>query len=53
MVYGDVLIDDNPYAKEGVRKPDWEHVFYTQPWNKDLPGKRLTWENYKEVLRLK
>ena len=50
LVHGDILIDDNIDIK-GAHKPDWEHILFTQPYNKDVQGKRrLTWSNWKEVL---
>jgi 5'-nucleotidase len=52
LVSGDVLIDDRPHIR-GVRQSDWEHVLYDQPFNRGVPGKRrLTWENWKEVLEV-
>lgn len=49
-VAGNILIDDKPEVT-GARKPTWEHVLYTQPWNSQISGKRrLTWENWREVL---
>ncbi len=53
LVHGDILIDDNPEIK-GARTPSWEHVLFTQPYNKDIQSKRrLTWSNWKEVLGIK
>jgi len=50
IVYGDILIDDKPKIT-GVRTPSWEQVIYDHPWNRNVSGKRrLTWQNYKEVL---
>jgi 5'-nucleotidase len=49
-VDGDILIDDKPKIS-GVRTPSWEHVIYSQPWNGDINhARRLTWENWREVL---
>jgi len=51
-VHGDILIDDKPEVT-GARKPSWEHVIYDHPWNRHIQGKRrLTWQNYKQVLGL-
>ena len=53
MVFGDYLIDDKPEPK-GEKKPSWEHILYNMPYNKEVKNKRrLTWENWKEVLKLK
>lgn len=50
-VYGNILIDDKPQITGAKESPFWEHVLYTQPWNKNIQEKRrLTWQNYKEVL---
>lgn len=50
LVHGDILVDDRPEIL-GLVKPSWEHVLYTQPYNKSIEGKRrLTWANWKEVL---
>ena len=50
LVRGDVLIDDRPELN-GVETPTWEHVLYDQVYNRRVKGKRrLTWENWKEVL---
>lgn len=52
LIYGDILIDDKPEIT-GLRKPSWEHMLYTQPWNKHLINrKRLNWNNYKKLLDL-
>jgi 5'-nucleotidase len=52
IVKGDVLIDDKPEIK-GLVDPEWEHVIYDQPYNRHIEGqKRLTWQNWKEVLEI-
>lgn len=51
LVIGDVLIDDRIPA--GSKQPTWEHVLYDQPSNKMYTDRRrLTWDNYREVLDL-
>lgn len=50
LVRGDILIDDKPQVT-GICKPVWEQIFYDQTYNRMHAGKRLTWQNYKEVLR--
>ena len=53
IVKGDILIDDKPEVK-GVETPSWEHVLYTQPYNSSVTQKRrLTWQNWKQVLGVK
>ncbi len=49
LVHGDVLIDDNP-AIRGARKPDWWHILYDQPYNRHLPGPRMTWADWEQAL---
>jgi 5'-nucleotidase len=50
LILGDILIDDNPLVS-GERKPLWEHILYTRPWNLHIQDKRrLTWANWKQVL---
>ena len=52
FVRGDILIDDKPEIK-GLFTPVWEHVVYDQPHNRHIVGKRrLTWDNWKQVLGL-
>lgn len=52
IVKGDFLIDDKPLIK-GVETPIWEHIIYTQPYNLNENSKRrLTWENWQEILKL-
>jgi 5'-nucleotidase len=49
LVHGDVLIDDKPEIG-GLRKPDWRHLIYDQPWNRHVDGPRLTWADWRERL---
>lgn len=50
IIKGDVLIDDMPDII-GSEKPEWEHILYDQPYNRNVNDKRrLTWKNWKEVL---
>lgn len=52
LVRGDILIDDRPEIK-GACEPAWEHILYTHNYNKQITSKRrLTWQNWKEVLNL-
>jgi 5'-nucleotidase len=52
LVSANYLIDDNPKIM-GRKEPEWEHVLYTQPYNMDVRDKkRLTWNDWKEVLEL-
>lgn len=50
IVRGEVLIDDRPEVA-GVDQPTWEHIIYDQPYNRgEMRKRRLTWENWREVL---
>ena len=52
LVRGNVLIDDKPEVK-GVMTPEWEHILFDLPCNRNVPSKRrLTWKNYRGVLGL-
>ena len=49
-VMGDILIDDKP-SVTGAVQPVWEHVYFTQPYNADLPGPRIDdWDQWVYVL---
>ncbi|MBI1968349.1 5'-3'-deoxyribonucleotidase [Candidatus Woesearchaeota archaeon] len=50
LIHGDILIDDKPEIK-GLETPSWEHILYTQPYNRHIDSKRrLTWQDWREVL---
>lgn len=49
LVHGDVLIDDKPVI-DGLRRPDWRHLIYDQPYNRTATGPRLTWADWREKL---
>lgn len=50
VVHGNKLIDDKPEIT-GVQIPTWEHILYTQPYNKHIKKKRrLTWDDWTGVL---
>ncbi len=51
LIKGDILIDDNP-SINGIKNPEWEHILFDKPYNKDVIKKRLTWKNYKQVLNI-
>ncbi|MBK9924682.1 MAG: 5'-3'-deoxyribonucleotidase [Anaerolineales bacterium] len=52
LVKADYIIDDKPDITGVESKPDWEHILYDRPYNKGGSKKRLTWENWKDVLNL-
>lgn len=52
MVRGDYLIDDKPEIG-GLYTPQWKHVIFDQPFNRNIAGKlRLNtdWSNWREVI---
>jgi 5'-nucleotidase len=49
LVNGDFLIDDKPEVT-GVWSPTWTHIIYDQPYNRQVEGKRLTWQSWRNVL---
>jgi 5'-nucleotidase len=49
LVHGSVLVDDKPIIG-GKEEPSWDRVVYDQPYNQDVPGRRMTWKNYEDVL---
>lgn len=48
-VVADFLVDDKPEVK-GKLNPMWEHIRFTQHYNRDLPGIHVVWETMFEVL---
>ncbi len=52
MVQGDILIDDRPQLMF-IEQASWEHVLYDTPYNAKVTDKRrLTWGNYKDILKI-
>lgn len=50
LVRGDFLIDDKPEIT-GSQAPSWEHVLFDQPYNQDVPRRRIVdWAQWAEVL---
>jgi len=50
LVKADYLIDDKPEITGVEDTPSWEHIIYDRPYNRDVNKKRITWENWKDVL---
>lgn len=48
LIHGDWLIDDNPEIT-GLRKPDWLHIVYDQPYNRHVAGPRISWVEFAGV----
>jgi len=52
LVHGDFLIDDKPEVK-GDHAPSWEHVLFHQPYNVDVPKRRIRdWSEWEAVLNV-
>lgn len=51
VVRGDILIDDKPVI-EGSMEPEWEHIYFTQPYNVDLNHHRRinNWSEWRSLL---
>lgn len=52
LVKGKVLVDDKPKVVGVVEKPDWVHVVYDQPYNRNVEDRlRLTdWHKWRDVI---
>lgn len=51
FIKGDVLIDDNPEIT-GRYTPEWEHIVFDCPYNKNASKRRVSWSNWREVLNI-
>lgn len=51
LIRGDILIDDKPEVT-GVDTPEWEHVWFTQPYNTELTGRRRldNWSDWRSII---
>lgn len=50
VVLGDVIIDDKPHL-DNADQAVWRHIYFTQNYNKDLPGPRISdWSHWREVI---
>jgi len=50
VIKGDFLIDDKPLISGAQDPPEWEHILYDRPYNKGANRRRLTWDNWKDIL---
>ena len=50
VIKADYLIDDRPEIIGVEKPPSWEHILYDRPYNRGINRKRVTWENWKNVL---
>lgn len=51
LVRGDVLIDDRPDIT-GAETPEWEHVLFSQPYNRHITNQRRisSWSEWRNIL---
>jgi len=49
IIRGKYLIDDKPKIT-GSLYPAWEHIIFDQPYNKRCKGRRINWDNWKEII---
>ncbi|HTN57914.1 MAG TPA: hypothetical protein VL043_06585 [Protaetiibacter sp.] len=50
-VVADILIDDKPTITGRVAEPAWVRIFFTQRYNRGLPGWRIdTWDEGADVI---
>ena len=50
IVMADLLIDDKPIITGVESAPVWEHILYDRPYNREIQKRRMTWDNWKEIL---
>jgi len=50
VIDGDFLIDDKPLITGVSDEPIWQRIIFDQPYNKNVVGRRINWENYREVI---
>ena len=50
LIKADILIDDKPEITGVEKLPSWEHILYDRPYNKEINKRRITWENWKDVI---
>jgi 5'-nucleotidase len=52
IVKADISIDDKPLITGVHNTPLWEHILYDRPYNREINRKRLSWNNWRDVLVL-
>jgi len=50
VIKGDFLIDDKPLITGVEASPEWEHILYDRPYNREANRRRITWDNWKDIL---
>jgi 5'-nucleotidase len=48
LIRGDLLIDDKPKIT-GLLTPEWQHIIYDAPYNRGVPGPRMTWDDMSVI----
>jgi 5'-nucleotidase len=49
FIRGNILIDDSP-SVSGVSAPEWTHILYDQPYNRNVDMPRVTWDTMDAFL---
>lgn len=49
--HADYLIDDRPEIPGRRADPSWIHVKYDRPYNRHVPGLRMTWDTWGEAFQ--
>ena len=50
VIRADYLIDDKPAITGVESRPGWEHILYDRTYNRHVDKRRITWENWKDIL---
>jgi len=52
LIKGTYLIDDSP-GVEGKAQPEWEHLLFDYPYNRQVNDKpRLNWQTWRELVKI-
>ena len=51
IIKAELLIDDKPLITGVENTPDWEHILYDRPYNREISRRRITWDNWRDILR--
>jgi 5'-nucleotidase len=52
VIKADFLIDDKPSITGVQDPPEWEHILYDRPYNRGTNKRRITWNNWRNVIVL-
>jgi len=50
IIKGNFLIDDKPSITGAQDPPEWEHILYDRPYNRETNKRRITWDNWRNIL---